>query len=199
MAVVTSLCLATGIVALSNLCDKAVVGSGGACIVALGTLSSLLLPKALAIISNHTDIFMQEINWVANLMSDFCFHLLFAAIGSSANLGEAVRQGGWHSASSFLFVALAQVVHLAVLLGGSLGVAKLFPNFKLFPLGIDEIMVASNAAIGGPVTAAAFAGKEAPKRRGLVVAATVWGVVGYAVGTRIGVRLTRALLHIVES
>ena len=69
-----------------------------------------------------------------------------------------------------------------------------------FPLSIEEVMVASNAAIGGPATAAAFAGsvsnkRMAPrKRRDLALAGTVVGVLGYAIGTSIGLGLSGLLL-----
>lgn len=189
VAVITSACLASGIVAISRACDNGVLGTECACIVALGALLSRLLPKAL---SRKSEL-LADINSVSNTMSDFCFQLLFAAIGASANLREAVRQGAWHSASSFLFSAFALSVHLVITLLGSFGAARLFPRI---PFGMDEVTVASNAGIGGPVTAAAFAGKKTPNRAGLVVAATLWGVVGYAIGTRIGVRLSKALLPI---
>ena len=53
--------------------------------------------------------------------------------------------------------------------------------------GIDEALVASNACVGGPATAAAFA--SATRREDLVVPAVVWGTVGYACGTGLGMAL----------
>jgi len=127
--------------------------------------------------------------------------MLFASIGSTANLGSAIFQSGWHSASSFIFAAIALLVHIFVIVFGSLGVERLFPSFKFFPLGIDEIATASNAAIGGPVTAAALAAGLAAeedssqtRRKGLILAATTWGIVGYAVATVAGVALCKVLL-----
>ena len=49
-----------------------------------------------------------------------------------------------------------------------------------------------NAAIGGPATAAAFCGQMRPdlgKLQGRTISATVWGVVGYAIGTIVGVSM----------
>ena len=64
-------------------------------------------------------------------------------------------------------------------------------------LRLANVLTASNAAIGGPATAAAFGGQVTGigtgEKRGLTVAATVWGVVGYAIGTTIGVALYRLL------
>lgn len=48
---------------------------------------------------------------------------------------------------------------------------------------------------GGPATAAAFAGSIGG-HRSLVVAATLWGIVGYAVGTTVGVTLSQFLLKL---
>ena len=144
---------------------------------------------------------LSEMNHISSTLSDVCFYMLFASIGSTANLGSAIFQSGWHSASSFIFAAIALGVHIAVIVFGSLGVERLFPSFQFFPLGIDEIAVASNAAIGGPVTAAAVAAGLATeedssqsRRKGLILAASVWGIVGYAVATAAGVALCKVLL-----
>jgi uncharacterized membrane protein len=62
--------------------------------------------------------------------------------------------------------------------------------------------IASNAAIGGPATAAAFRNRMKYNSDGdnnqllqgrTMVAATVWGVVGYAIGTTLGVAIYRAI------
>ena len=54
--------------------------------------------------------------------------------------------------------------------------------------------MASNAAIGGPATAATFAGQLAGSRKEeLAIAGTFWGVVGYGFGTTIGFLLYRVL------
>ena len=144
---------------------------------------------------------LSEMNQISSTLSDVCFYMLFASIGSTANLGSAIFQSGWHSASSFIFAAIALCVHILVIVFGSLGVERLFPSFRFFPLGIDEIAVASNVAIGGPVTAAAVAAGLAAeedssqsRRKGLILAATTWGVVGYAVATATGVALCKVLL-----
>lgn len=70
---------------------------------------------------------------------------------------------------------------------------------KIFPLAAEEVLVASNAGIGGASTAAAFAGNlgedrvSADRKRGLIYAGTVWGVIGYALATPIGVTVTKML------
>ena len=81
-------------------------------------------------------------------------------------------------------------------------------------ISLEDVLVASNAAIGGPATAAAFCGRlclphsrgntnkiedEEDNHRdlkGLTFAATFWGIVGYALGTTVGV-LTYRLLGVI--
>jgi uncharacterized membrane protein len=129
---------------------------------------------------------------VASPLSDFCFQLLFASIGTSANLGEALVQGP----ACLLFSLLALAIHILIVFSGSLHAKKIFH----LPLVFEDVLVASNAAIGGPATAAAFAGRmKGPRQRGLTMAGTVWGVVGYAVGTTIGVSIFRILLKMVTA
>ena len=56
---------------------------------------------------------------------------------------------------------------------------------KLFKLDLAEIVIASNANMGGPTTAAAMA--VARKWKALVIPAILCGTLGYAVATFIGV------------
>ena len=140
--------------------------------------------------------FFTELDAMCPRLTSLIFNLLFAAIGTSANIKVALR----HGPASLIFALLALLVHVLVILFGSWGAMKAAPNLAFFPLSIEEVMVASNAAIGGPATAAAFAGsvskkRMAPrKRRDLALAGTVVGVLGYAIGTSIGLGLSGLLL-----
>ena len=154
----------------------------------LGAICSTLLPRILSLF--HANALMDDIRSVSFCLSDICFYLLFAAIGASANLKEAVKLGGWHFASGALFASMALAVHIVTLFGGSLAVQKLL-NVRL---GLEEILVASIAAIGGPLSAVDFANRTTKRRRGLIIAATVWGVVGYVIATEVGITLIRLLL-----
>jgi len=60
---------------------------------------------------------------------------------------------------------------------------------------LQHMLIASNAAIGGPATAAVFAGNSCRLGPEYVIAATFWGVFGYAIGTPIGVRIFRFLIN----
>ena len=81
---------------------------------------------------------------------------------------------------------------------------KLFPRFESFPLSVEEVVIASNTAICGPATAAALVAKmmatdmsntlNKTEWKGLALAGTFWGIVGYAFATYIGVSISRALL-----
>ena len=85
--------------------------------------------------------------------------------------------------SCILFSLLALSIHLGVALLGSLPFRSI--------LDLEDVWIASNAAIGGPATAAAFVcnqmkNKNPSKLRGRTMAATVFGVFGYAIGTILG-------------
>lgn len=157
----------------------------------LGAISSNLLPRILSLF--NADTLAAEIRSVSISLSDVCFYLLFAAIGVSANLREAVQLGGWHFCSGAIFASVALLLHISTLIGGSLAVQRLFQA----GLSLEEILVASNAAIGGPVTAAEFANRTTRRRRGLIMAGTVWGVFGYVIATEVGLTMTRLLLPLV--
>ena len=136
---------------------------------------------------------------VAEPLSSFAFLLLFAAIGVSADLGAALQSGP----ACLLFSTTALGIHGVVTLGGSFLYHQIRSRTSLRKrkrggaLRLSDVLTASNAAIGGPATAAAFTiqvqGLKSEEKRGLTVAATVWGVVGYATGTTIGVALYRFL------
>lgn len=96
--------------------------------------------------------------------------VFFAVIGASANIGVVLREGP----VLFAFAGLILTVHLAVILGAG----------KLFKLDLAEIVIASNANMGGPTTAAAMA--SARHWTALVTPAILCGTLGYAVATFIG-------------
>ena len=148
------------------------------------------------LIHKHVTKFKYDIRKMAPPMSDYCFYLLFAAIGTSANLRRAMTYG----LPCIAFASLSLMIHVLTIFSGSVTITKLLPRInirfkRILPLSTEEVCIASNAAIGGASTAAALAGKSKTRNRsGLVIAATFWGIVGYAFSTSIGAVLSRILL-----
>lgn len=107
----------------------------------------------------------------ADQIGTFFMQVFFAVIGASANIGIVLSVGP----VLFLFAALILSIHLIFLLTAG----------KLFKLDLAELVIASNANMGGPTTAAAMA--VARKWDALVIPAILVGTLGYAIATFIGV------------
>jgi uncharacterized membrane protein len=120
-----------------------------------------------------------DLRQVAEPLSALSFLFLFASIGVSVDLRTVAVSG----ISCLVISLVALICHAIVSLFGAI---LLLPNIRL-----EEVLVASNAAIGGPATAAAFCGQCGAQ---YALAATVWGVAGYAIGTTVGVTMYRVLV-----
>jgi len=107
----------------------------------------------------------------------FFMYLFFVTIGASADL--AIIAG----------VALPYVL----LICGSVGIFFILILFvgKILKLDLAELMIASNACILGPATAAALAAGQG--WRDLVTPGMLTGILGYSVGTFVGVTITALL------
>lgn len=144
---------------------------------------AIVSPPIQRLLSKQSSAFAKQMEGAAVKLSEFTLLLFFAAIGMNCNLRSALL----HGPACVCFSLLALSVHIIVAFAGSLVAKCIFPFRRI---GLQEILVASNAAVGGPATAAAFAGRmNVPRQRELTIAGTVWGVVGYAIGTTIGVSL----------
>jgi uncharacterized membrane protein len=140
----------------------------------------------------------QDVRRVSGALSTYCFLLVFAAMGMSMDVPAALRGGP----ACLLFSLASLLVHAAITLVVCCFLAW-WQRSAQFPSDYivrwEDALIASNAAIGGPATAAAFCGQlpeSNPRKAGLTLAATVYGVVGYAIGTTIGLTLFRILKNL---
>lgn len=107
----------------------------------------------------------------SEVIGTFLMQIFFAVIGASANIGMVLKVGP----VLFVFAAVILAVHLLMLLLGGM----------LVRLDLFELIIASNANVGGPTTAAAMA--VARRWETLVLPAILCGTLGYAVANFIGV------------
>ena len=115
---------------------------------------------------------------VRQVSSDFelgtlFMYLFFVCIGAGANLAEVID-----AALPILgYIVVMVLVHFVLLV----------PAGRLLRLDLAEVMIASNACILGPATAAAMAAGKGWQP--LVAPGILVGIFGYAIGTFIGVAM----------
>jgi uncharacterized membrane protein len=138
----------------------------------IGIQGSAILIITLLVVAVAT-LFPKQMNAIrgADQIGTFLMQIFFAAIGASANIFVVMKVGP----ILFLFAGLILFVHLIFIL--------IFG--RLFNLDLAEIVIASNANMGGPTTAAAMA--VGRRWKSLVIPAILCGTLGYAIATFIGV------------
>ena len=159
----SSLALAAGLCALGFAIAK-VIGVpqlGILVITAMTVLLATLAPRALGKLSG------------GEVIGTFLMQVFFAVIGASANVRIVFEFGP----KLFVFAALILSIHLLMLLLGGWALR----------LDLSELVIASNANMGGPTTAAAMA--VARRWTTLVMPAILCGTLGYAIATFVGVAL----------
>lgn len=159
----TGLALSAAICALGVWAESELQWQGVAILVVtvVSVVLALALPKAMAKIegSNEFGILLMQ--------------LLFAVVGASANVSLVAKLAPVLLAVAIIIV----VVHLLfVIVVG-----------RWLRLSLPEIVIASNAAIGGPLTAAAMT--SARRWHHLIVPAVLCGTIGYAIANYVALWL----------
>lgn len=113
----------------------------------------------------------------AQEIGTFLIHIFFAVIGAPASIALIIRD------APLLLLFAAVIVLMNLVFSLAFG--------KLFSYSIEEITVASNANIGGPTTAAAFA--IAKGWHTLIFPAILVGTLGYVIGNYYGIFLFTSL------
>jgi hypothetical protein len=184
--------------------------------IAINSLLSCIVPAAASQLcrlfedGKYRSLIAFEVRQITTKISDICFYMLLSVIGVTTNFRTDILDGGWTPSSSFIFAASSLFIHFVVIVFGSLGVMRLFPRWRQFPLRPEEIAVASCAAIIGPQASSSLAVKMSTDNRnnvptttflnwrGLMLSGTVFGVLGYVIGCPVGVLLSRRLLRFLE-
>ena len=113
----------------------------------------------------------------ADTVGTYMMMTFFAVIGASASIWLVIEKGPM----LLVFAAVILGIHLVFLLIAG----------KLLRLDLRELVVASNANMGGPTSAAAMAVSR--RWDGLVVPAVLCGTLGYAIATFMGTAIGRWL------
>ena len=113
----------------------------------------------------------------ANEIGTFLIYLFFVVIGIPASIGAIIEK----SPLLFVFCAIMVFVNMAVTFAGA----------KIFGFTVEEAILASNANIGGPTTAAAMAISKGWHR--FVAPTMLVGTLGYIIGTYVGIFIGQLL------
>ncbi|PKG88761.1 hypothetical protein CXF58_01935 [Psychrobacter sp. Sarcosine-02u-2] len=152
---------------------KALLGTSdniiGDLIISLITDKYLLLTTITFIVASIFRNSFEKLNGSQEL-GTYCIYLFFVVIGIPASIGLIVTK----APLLFVFVFIIAMVNLAITMG--IG--------KLFKFSVEEVVLACNANIGGPTTAAALAISKGWTK--LVGPILVIGTVGYVIGNYVG-------------
>lgn len=111
----------------------------------------------------------------AHELGTLVMYLFFVVVGVPASAAALAERGP----ALFLFTSVIAAVNVLVTLGAA----------RLFHFSIEEAVLAANATLGGPTTAAGMA--VAKGWDGLVLPAILVGVWGYAIGNWLGILVGR--------
>ena len=141
----------------------------GDLIISLITDKYLLLTTITFIVASIFRNSFEKLNGSQEL-GTYCIYLFFVVIGIPASIGLILTK----APLLFVFVFIIAMVNLAITMGVG----------KLFKFSVEEVVLACNANIGGPTTAAALAISKGWTK--LVGPILVIGTVGYVIGNYVG-------------
>ena len=163
---------------LAGFFEGAIAGDGFAISLLRGLLGNqyLLITTITTALASFFPKFFGNISG-AQEVGTFLIHIFFAVIGAPASIALIIRD----APILLLFAAIIVLMNLVFSLVFG----------KIFRYSIEEITVASNANIGGPTTAAAFA--IAKGWHILIFPAILVGTLGYVLGNYYGIFLFTSL------
>ena len=151
-----------------------------------GTVSlSVLCTFAGRVLTKRAPRVASSIGGILGDTSLILFCLFLASVGASARLAELVVAGP----AAATFAAACLVIHCAFMLVSVVLANRLAGT----QISASQLIIASNANVGGVGTAIAMAGAMGWST--LVAPAAVVGALGYAIATPLGVSLRAALLR----
>lgn len=180
MVVATTFTIVAVSNALANLFGKILPDSQNVVMVVIkGLLSNkyLIITTATMALASLFPKYFENMNG-AQEIGTFLIYLFFAVIGAPASIPMIVMN------APLLLVFAAIIVLTNLVITMILG--------KIFKFSIEEIIIASNANVGGPTTAAAMAVSKGWVE--LIIPALLVGTLGYVLGNYYGI-MVGAFLH----
>lgn len=164
------------IVAVSFSLSKVIANLGDNFLINFISNKYLLLATITIIVTSLFPKFFQNISG-SNEVGTFLIYIFFVVIGIPASIGSIIEK----SPLLLVFCAIMVAVNMLVTFVGA----------KVFKFSLEEAIIASNANIGGPTTAAAMAISKG--WHSFVAPAMLVGTLGYIIGTYFGILLGQYL------
>jgi uncharacterized membrane protein len=154
------------------------------------TASSLPVTSLVTVLAATTfPTFFQRIKPAGSALGILMIQMFFAASGASGSIRAVMQQ----APSLFWFSSLQIAIHFGLLMAlGKLAPFALGRRRRQLPN--RELLLASNAAVGGPTTAAAMATAKGWDQ--LILPALLIGILGYAVATALSLAMVPLLVRI---